>query len=264
MDIDTELILEMLADDNASGLGRLLDNILRDEVHSDKDWKELVSILRIAFSKTYQKHWLKTHQVLFSVFKIPELLGVDCNIYEELAAIQQPISIKQASDRLFEVVVEIARSQLNSGGSTLFFNIGKISSTRSAVITSDLIDARYRETVMVMKEIDNIIPTLTKDWVDVSRLWRTGNGFRLMKATELGVVIHIKEYEGIRDLLLKELDIDSDSLASEFQRCKDAEYLKLSEILDEFVTGLIASRGIRGTYEPHFKSWIDHEGLDEF
>lgn len=264
MDIDTELILELLADDNTPTLSLVLDNILKNQIESEKDWKELVNILRIAFSKTYQKHWLKLHQILFSVFDISELLGVDCDIFEELRAIPQPVNIKQVSNSLFEVLVEIAKSQLKSGGSTLFFNIGKISSTRTAIITSDLIEARYRETVLVLNEIDNIVPTLTKEWVNVSRLWRTGNGFRLMKATELGVVIHIKEYHDIRDLLLKELDIDSDKMATAIRHYPETEYLQLSEALDQFVTGLVASRGIRGEYEPHFKTWIDHEGLDEF
>ncbi|MHA2025554.1 MAG: hypothetical protein ACW98U_06595 [Candidatus Thorarchaeota archaeon] len=264
MDIDTELILDILADDKAQAFSLFLENTLLNQVESDKDWQELVNILRIAFSKMYQKHWLKIHQVLFSVFDIPELLGVDCDIFEELRAIPQPVNIKQVSNSLFEVLVEIAKSQLRSGGSTLFFNIGKISSTRTAIITSDLIEARYRETVLVLNEIDKIIPTLTKEWVNVSRLWRTGNGFRLMKATELGVVIHIKEYQGIRDLLLKELDIDSDKMVTAIRHYPETEYLQLSETLDQFVTGLVASRGIRGEYEPHFKTWIDHEGLDEF
>jgi hypothetical protein len=118
--------------------------------------------------------------------------------------------------------------------------------------------------VLVLNEIDKSIPTLTKEWVDVSRLWRTGNGFRLMKATDLGIVIHIKEYQGIRDLLLKELDIDSEKLATAIRHYPETDYLQLSETLEQFVTGLVASRGIRGEYEPHFKTWIDHEGLDEF
>ena len=248
MEIDTELILELLADDNAQELSLVLDNILKNHVESGKDWKELVNILRIAFSKTYQKHWLKIHQILFSVFEIPELLGVDCNIFEELGAISQPVDIKQVSNSLFEVLVEIAKSQLKSGGSTLFFNIEKISSTRTAIITSDLIEARYRETVLVLKEIDNIIPTLTKEWIDVSRLWRTGNGFRLMKASELGVVIHINEYQGIRDLLLKELDVDSDKMGTAIRHYPKTDFLQLSDSLDQFVTGLVASRGIRGEY----------------
>jgi hypothetical protein len=77
-------------------------------------------------------------------------------------------------------------------------------------------------------------------------------------------LIHIKEYKEIRKLLLDEMKINSVNLAEVSGNFGDAEYLLLSETLDKFVTGLIASRGIRGTYEPHFKTWIDHEGLDEF
>ncbi len=264
MEIDTDLILELLADDNSRRLHTEINNVIRNDVQSNNDWKEFVNILRVACSKTYQKHWLKTHQIMFSVFKIPELLGVDCDFFSELRAIPQPNSILHASNSLSDVLIEIAKIQLKTGGSTLFFKIDSISSTKSAVITSDLIEARFRETVLVLNEIDRIIPTLTKEWVDVSRLWRTGNGFRLMKATDLGVVIHVKEYQEIRKLLLGEMKIDSVNLSEVSRNIGEAEYLLLSETLDKFVTGLIASRGIRGTYEPHFKTWIDHEGLDEF
>jgi hypothetical protein len=264
MDIDTELILELLSDDNVSSLRNLIDNILRDEVNSPSDWKDFVNIIRTAFSRTYQKHWLKTNKVILSLFNNPELLGVDCNIFDELKAIAQPFSVEQASSRLFEILIEIVKVQMKSGGSTLFFDIGKIASTRSAIITSDLIDARYRETVLILNEIDNIIPTLTKEWVNVSRLWKSGNGYRLMRATEFGVVIHVKEYEDIKRILLNELDIKSEKLLEATRHLEGVKYLQLSETLDNFVTGLVASRGIRGEYEPHFKSWIDHEGLDEF
>ncbi len=264
MEIDTEHILELLADDNSTRLHNEVDCVIRNDVHSINDWKEFVNILRVACSKTYQKHWLKTHQIMFSVFEIPELLGVDCDFFSELRAIPQPTSVEQAANSLSDVLIEIAKIQLKTGGSTLFFKIESISSTKSAVITSDLIEARFRETVLVLNEIDRIIPKLTKEWVDVSRLWRTGNGFRLMKATDLGVVIHVKEYQEIRKLLLGEMKIDSVKLDEVSRNFGKAEYLLLSETLDKFVTGLIASRGIRGTYEPHFKTWIDHEGLDEF
>ncbi|MHA1950333.1 MAG: hypothetical protein ACW99G_10085 [Candidatus Thorarchaeota archaeon] len=264
MDIDTELILEYLAEDNTERLQNEIDRLLKNDIQSDKDWKEFVNILRIACSKTFQKHWLKTHQVLFSTFNIPELLGVDCNVFEELSSVLQPTSIDNVSNKLFDVLVEISKTQLRSGGSTLFFDIDKISMTRSAVIISDLIDARYRETVLVLSEIDSIILSLTKEWVKVPQLWRTGNGFRLLKASDLGLVIHIKEYNAIRNILLKELKIDSKKFHEIRNDFGNVDYLQLSENLNEFVTGLIASRGIRGTYEPHFKTWINHEGLDEF
>ena len=111
MDIDTELTLELLADDNISSLSSLLENTLRDEVHSVNDWKDLVNILRNAFTRTYQKHWLKTNKILLSLFKIPELVGVDCNIFDELRAIEQPFNLGQASNRLFEILIEILLSQ---------------------------------------------------------------------------------------------------------------------------------------------------------
>ncbi|MFX1483628.1 MAG: hypothetical protein ACFFCP_10605 [Promethearchaeota archaeon] len=264
MDIDTERILDLLALDDLRNLRQDIDTSLRKDIHSADDWKELVSILRVACSKAYQKHWLKTHQVILSVFEIPELLGVDCRFFEELQAIPLSSSLRNASDHLFDNLIEIAKDQLTKGGSTLFFNVDSISHTRSAIIASDLIEARFRETVLVLNEIDQAIPKLTKEWVNISRLWRTGNGYRLLKATDFGVVIHIKAYGQLRDLLLEDLDVDSDRLNELSVEFSESNYLQLSKTLDEFMTGLIASRGIRGTYEPHFKNWIDHEGLDDF
>ncbi|MFW9964980.1 MAG: hypothetical protein ACFFCX_15525, partial [Candidatus Sifarchaeia archaeon] len=174
--------------------------------------------------------------------------------------------IEHASKLLFVRVIEIVKKQLKKGGSTLFFNINEISSTPSAIITSELIQARYRETILVLDEINLKLPSLTKEWVDVSRLWRTGNGFRTLKARGLGIHIHIKEYKEIRDLLVKEMMLDSNKLSDESLKLRkeDSKYLQFSKTLDEFVSGLIASRGVRGSFDPYYKTWIDHEGLDEF
>jgi transcription initiation factor TFIIIB Brf1 subunit/transcription initiation factor TFIIB len=153
------------------------------------------------------------------------------------------------------------------GGSTLFFDVTQIASTRSAIIAAELIQARYRETIHVLNEIDELLPTLTKEWVNVSRLWRTGNGYRMLRARELAVLIHVKEYNEIRNHLVKELNVPPDKVAEESNRLTEegkSDYLQISITLDEFLTGLIASRGIRGEFEPHYKTWIDHEGLDEF
>ncbi|MFW9794889.1 MAG: hypothetical protein ACFFEE_11330 [Candidatus Thorarchaeota archaeon] len=264
MEIDIEIIYELLATDQTKKLESLIAKVLKTEIQSKKDWEEFVTILQVGCQENYQSHLLKTHHMILSIFGMPELIGVDCNLFKELREIPPPSSIEEASKGLFDALIEISKKQLKTGGSTLFFDIEKISSTRSAVITSDLIEARHRETILVLKEIDDILPTLTKEWVDVSRLWRTGNGFRFMKATDLGLVIHVKEYEDIRNLLLKEMKIESEKLSKASREFGEANYLQLSKTLDEFVTGLIKSKGIRGTYEPHFKAWIDHEGLDEF
>ena len=267
MDIDTNAIYELLATDDSEGLVNMISNVLSTEVESQNEWENLITSLQVACQETYQKHWLKTHHVILSVFGIPELLGVDCSLFNELRTLGLPKSIEQASNNLFAVLSEITKSQLNNGGSTLFFDVDFISSTQSAIYVSDLIQARYRESIHVLNEIDDNIPSLTKEWVDVSRLWRTGNGFRLLRARNHGIHIHIKEYEEVRILLTSELNVNPNRVKEISKKLKEegkSDYLRLSKVLDEFVTGLIASQGIRGSFDPYYKSWIDNEGLDEF
>jgi hypothetical protein len=267
MEIDSEKIYELLATDHSKGLVSVIANVLKADVQSKKDWDDLVTILQVGCQETYQKHWLKTHHILLSIFGMPELRGVDCSLFSELRSLETPKTIEHASDNLFDILVNIAGAQFKDGGSTLFFDVSKISSTRSAILAADLIQARYRETIHVLNEIDEILPSLTKEWVNVSRLWRTGNGFRMLRARDMGILIHVKEYNEIRKLLAREMKVNPGKIAEESSRLRKegkSDYLQLSSTLDEFVTGLIASRGIRGAFEPHFKTWIDHEGLDEF
>jgi hypothetical protein len=267
MEIDNDKIYELFAHDNSKGLESIIANLLKVEVQSEKDWDDLVTILQVACQETYHSHWLKTHHTILSIFGMPELCGVDCSLFHELRSLDRPKSINQASNILFDVLVKIARKQFKSGGSTLFFDVTKISSTRSAILTADLIQARYGETIHVLNEIDGMIPSLTKEWVNVERLWRTGNGFRMLRARDLGILVHIKEYKEIRNLLAGEMQVDPEKIAGESRKLREedkSDYLQLSKILDDFVTGLVASRGVRGTFEPHYKTWIDHEGLDEF
>ncbi len=267
MENRTDIIYQLLANDNVEGLISFITKVMKNEVQSKKNWDDLVTILQVACQETYHKHWLKTHDIILSIFGMPELRGVDCSLFSELRSLDAPESFEHAADKFFQILVEITGTQFRSGGSTLFFDANKISSTRSAILTADLIQARYRETIHVLNEIDEILPSLTKEWVNMERLWRTGNGFRMLGARDLGILVHVKEYKEIRDLLAVEMQVDPEKIAGESRRLRDegkSDYLQLSKILDDFVTGLIASRGVRGTFEPHYKTWIDHEGLDEF
>jgi len=262
MDDPAEQLKEALINNNLKAVRGEIDVLSKDS-----DWIQIANLLRISMESLYQKHWLKTNHVLLSIFMLPELLGIDSNIFREISSIQQSTSVAQASEFLFELLIGITENQIKNGGSTLFFNVDRISSTRSAVIIPDLIKARYRETLFVLQEIDNMLPKLTKEWVDVSRLWRTSNGFRLLKARNIGTHIHINEYKELRDRLVRELNCDPATIKKECDglRIEDnSKYLMLSQTLEEFMTGLIASLGIRGKFDQYYKTWIDHEGLDEF
>jgi hypothetical protein len=230
-------------------------------------WEENIGYLKSATESLYQKHWLKLNHVLLSIFNLAELLGVDCDLFRQLNRIGQPTSVEQASEGLYHVLIQKAEAQLRGGGPTLFFNIGKMSTTRSAIIVPELVNARYRETVFTLNETDEILDKNPKDWIDVSRLWRTSNGYRLLKARNSGTHIHANDYRNIRDCLSRELGCDSDKIADECEKMRsdgNLKYLQLSKTLDEFMTGLIASLGVRGKFDPYYRTWIDHEGLDDF
>ncbi|TFH01047.1 MAG: hypothetical protein E4H14_19015 [Candidatus Thorarchaeota archaeon] len=201
-----------------------------------------------------------------TIFKLSELLGVDCDIFAEMSSIPEPNSIDHASDILFDNLIQVTRAQFSSGGSTLFFNIDKLSKTRSVIIIPDLIEARYREIIFILSEYDALLPTLEKEWIDASRLWRSGYGLRLLKARNQGLMIHVKDYKEIRNRLAQELGIELERITEERDRLireSNSNYLQLSHSLDVFVFSYIVSLGVIGKFDPYYKSLIDPEDLED-
>ncbi|MGY5859017.1 MAG: hypothetical protein RTU63_06590 [Candidatus Thorarchaeota archaeon] len=257
-----EDIKDYLVQDNVKGVQALIEKLLKEF-----EWKEIVSLLKTVTRSLYKKHLLKTHQMVLTVFDLSELVGVDCDLFAEMNSISAPSSIKHASDLLFENLVLAVKTQLQSGGSTLFFNVNNLKKTRSVIIIPDLIEARYREAIFIISEFDEILPTLTKEWVDASRLWRTGYGLRLLKAQNQGLMIHVKDYKEIRNRLAKELELDLNKINEEKDRfiCEgNSEYLQLSKEMDVFVLSYIVSLGVIGKFDPKYKSLIDPEDSEEF
>jgi len=257
-----EEIKDYLVQDNVDAVRTLINELIKDS-----EWKEIVTLLKTTTKSLYKKHWLKIQHMVLSIFNLPELAGIDCDIIDELGSIPKPKSVDHASDLLFDNLIQVAKTQFRSGGSTLFFRVDKLTATRSVIIVPDLIEARYRETILVLAEYDEILPTLTKDWIDASRLWRSGYGIRLLKARNQGLLIHIKDYKEIRDRLAHELGIDLKHLNDERNRLireRNSEYLQLSETLDIFVLSYIVSLGVIGKFDPKYKSLIDPEDNEEF
>ena len=257
-----EEIKDYLVQDNIRGVQTLISDLMKNH-----EWKEIVALLKTVTTALYKKHLLKTHKMVLTIFNLSELLGIDCDIFAEMNSIPVPENIEQASDLLFDNFIQVARSQFSSGGSTLFFDVDKLSTTRSVIIIPDLIEARYRETIFVLSEYDELLPTLTKDWIEVARLWRSGYGLRLLKARNYGLMIHVKDYKEIRELLARELGINLEKITEERDRLireSNSEYLQLSQALDVFVLSYIVSLGVIGKFDPKYKSLIDPEDSNEF
>jgi len=257
-----EEIKDYLVQENIQGVQTLIDELIRDN-----DWKEIVALLKTVTRALYQKHLLKTQQMVLTIFDLAEFLGVDCDIFSELSSLPEPNSIQQATDYLYENLIQIAKSQFRNGGSTLFFNVDKLSKTRSIIIVPDLIEARYRETVFILDEYDELLPKLTKEYVDASRLWRTGYGLKLLKARNQGLLIHVKDYKEIRNRLAKELKLDLERIAEEKARFIQegySKYLQLSHELDVFILSYIVSLGVIGKFDPKYRSMIDPNQSDDY
>ncbi len=257
-----EEIKDYLVQDNVDAIQTLIDELIKDN-----EWKEIVTLLKTTTKSLYKKHWLKIQHMVLSIFNLPELAGVDCDIIAEIGSIPHPENIEHASDFLFGNLIQVTKTQFRTGGSTLFFRVDNLTATRSVIVVPDLIEARYREIIFVLAEYDEILPTLTKDWIDASRLWRSGYGLRLLKARNQGLLIHIKDYKEIRNRLTHELGMDLKHLKDERNRLikeRNSEYLQLSETLDIFVLSYIVSLGVIGKFDPKYRALIDPEDSEEF
>lgn len=262
MEETSETIKDYLVQNDIERLRILINTLIKDH-----KWSDIIELLKTSSESLYKKHWLKTHHMMLSIFELSELLGVDCDIFSELNRITQPESIENASELLFDNLIQVAMTQFKSGGSTLFFNVDKISTTRSAIILPELIEARYRETIFILSEFDEMLPTLTKEWIEVGKLWRTGYGLRLLRARNHRLLIHIKDYKVIRNLLAKELGIDLKNITEEKERLireGNSDYLQLSQQLDVFVLSYIISLGVIGKFDPKYRALIDPEDSDDF
>ncbi|TFH06738.1 MAG: hypothetical protein E4H14_10110 [Candidatus Thorarchaeota archaeon] len=209
----SEEIKDYLVQDNIHGVRILIGQLIKDN-----EWKDIVNLLKTVTTSLYKKHLLKIQQMVLTIFNLSELVGIDCDIFEEMKSIPEPENIDHATDLLFDNLIQIAHTQFISGGSTLFFDIDKLSKTRSVIIIPDLIEARYRETIFIISEYDEMLPRLTKNWIEASRLWRCGYGLRLLKARNQGLMIHVKDYKEIRNRLAKELGLDLKKITQERNR----------------------------------------------
>ncbi|NHJ13874.1 MAG: hypothetical protein EAX95_09355 [Candidatus Thorarchaeota archaeon] len=262
MSLPSETIVRSLASRNFADLQSEVDRFLA--MH---DWHDSVSFLQSATNQLFHRNWLRASEAILCLLDMPELFGLDIDIFAQMRTLNQVTALKQASSELYPAFLEMAINQLKSGGSTLFFNAKEISKSRSAGLLTALADARHRESLFIIEEIDGILETSKKEWLDASRLWRTGNGYRMLRAAKAGLHISLHDYLSIRELLLRELKIEPESLK---QVCKDlrsggqGKYLLLSDRMIEIIKVAIDSRGVRGKYEAQLQPRIELQGLDEF
>ncbi|MFX1370104.1 MAG: hypothetical protein ACFFAY_16055, partial [Promethearchaeota archaeon] len=161
-------------------------NVIDNQLEVD-EWGTIVDLLQLATAHLYHRNWLRSGKVMLSLIDMPELFGLDSDIFKLMKSLNHISNLNHASAALYPHFLDLVATQLKNGGSTLFFNANAIAESKSAGILTELMNARYRETLLVIEEIDGFLTRSEKDWFDGSALWRTGNGYRVLKAANMSV-----------------------------------------------------------------------------
>ena len=110
-------------------------------------WKQALSELLELFKTLFGNAWFARNRVLLSLMDCEELLGFDGDAEEVLSRIHDEHSLELVRAEAQDLLIDEVRHQLNSNGSTLFFDTGAMQSKRTAVLIPRLSAAREREFV---------------------------------------------------------------------------------------------------------------------
>lgn len=163
-------------------------------------WEKVRDGIRNIFKARPLPHSFQIQKKLFDRLEMGELFGLDCGASEMLSLIPDLMDIRQGLDELYARIVKRLKKQFNDGGSTLFFNVEKLSTTRGAVIVEPLIRRRK-------KELEELTLSMSDKYVDLKPLWFTGYGFEILRKLGVGVTVSLQRFKSMISLF-EELGFD--------------------------------------------------------
>ncbi len=173
-------------------------------------FNEFLTFAKEVRNKVSDDVWLEVGWDILEGMGLEELNGCDYDILEALENIPPESDLVDIQSFLRHTLVETLLEQFESGGTTIFLDIGKMLETPSAVLIPKIIELRQKEienTVIpiigkkltiydvFMNEIGMI--TDPKNSVHLDDLWRTANGFQVLLLLGLGLRTNL---EGLRKI----------------------------------------------------------------
>ncbi|MFW9977999.1 MAG: leucine-rich repeat domain-containing protein [Candidatus Thorarchaeota archaeon] len=141
-------------------------------------WKKTRDGIREAFRRDRDLKPFGIQKKLFEKLGMSELFGLDLYISDILKDLPHLKSGEEGMVGFYDSIVSKILQQLQSGGSTLFFDVQKLSTTRGAIIIDYLIRRRKEELKEVVLPVD-------QTHVNLWPLWLTSYGFEILR--KLGV-----------------------------------------------------------------------------
>jgi hypothetical protein len=138
----------------------------------------------------------KTQQILFTALGIPEFACYDGSLRDLVKLLPEYGSYDAGIITLQTEMVKVLEEQLEQGGSTLYFDVDALSSTRGSVLIPILLKQREYE-------MQNVTLYNHKGRLDLLPLWITGYGSQILKALNFGRWISSDRIPAIEEALNK-------------------------------------------------------------
>ncbi|MCK4566194.1 MAG: leucine-rich repeat domain-containing protein [Candidatus Thorarchaeota archaeon] len=131
---------------------------------------------------------------IIRAFGFDELRGFDGDIRDFLLGILGIMEYSELSEKFHAYLINGIRTQIEHGGSTLFFDVEKMGTTEAAILIPPLLEQRKRE----MSDIR--IPEQNGVY-DLRPLLYTGYGLELTTSLNLGVTTNKERYDLLQEAL---------------------------------------------------------------
>ena len=121
-------------------------------------------------------------------------------ISDILCQLPDLVGVKEGMNQFYTRIVMQLRNQFKSGGSTLFFDVERLSTTRGAILVEPLVKRRKQE-------IEELILQEHGNRVDLIPLWLTGYGFEILRKRGTGRTTSLHGFRTIK-AVFQELGFD--------------------------------------------------------
>ncbi len=131
---------------------------------------------------------------------IPELACYDGSISDIIEIIPSSGSYEEGVLEIQTNLISMLSEQLDKDGSTLFFDIDKLSTTPGSVLIPQIVSQRQ-------KELRNLVLYHYQSKVNLMPMWLTGFGFSILQASRVGRVALMTEISEILERYEKDLGV---------------------------------------------------------
>ncbi len=130
-------------------------------------------------------------RAFFESIEMEELACYDGDFIDIIDLIPSSKTYDIGKNEFYLRMVELLKSQLERGGSSLFFDIDQLGRTDAVVLLPYILQRRRQEvkTLRLVKE---------GDLVDLRDLWLTGYGYGMLKAMKVGQKVNILQFDKIK------------------------------------------------------------------